>query len=257
MLREIMNFLNDLGTPEQRGPASLLYNEGWLLRLTLAAEARGIRCLPQPFAPGARWFTEALLYTPFRPRKRGDRLGESVTHADGVIGHFEIGRSSRAGLHLTPDPTQFIIVEAKMFSGLSTGTTRAKGYDQAARNVACLAEAVRMSKRPPEAFRSLGFWVLAPDSQIKGGTFACVDRQTIAHKIRDRIEAYEPEWKQERLEPWLRDSLAPVLERVDLACVPWEEVLENIRRTDPGYADALQEFYERCLTFNRPAGKSE
>lgn len=207
----------------------------------LSAEARGIRCLPRGFEPEAGWFSEALLFTPFRPRTRGDQLGESVTHADGVIGHFEIGRSSRAGLHLTAVATQSIILEAKMFSGLSSGTTRAKGYDQAARNVACLAEAVRVSQRPVGAFRSLGFWVLAPESQIQSGTFACVDRQTIEQKIRGRIEAYEPEWRQKRLEPWLRDSLAPVLERVDLACVPWEEVLHNIGRTDPAHGAALQE----------------
>jgi len=144
-----------------------------------------------------------------------------------------------------------------MFSGLSVGTTRAKSYDQAARNVACLAQAVSVSGRPPSAYRSLGFWVLAPDGQITSGMFTCVDRASIERKVRDRIAAYEPEWQQQRLEPWLRDWLAPVLDRVDLACVSWEEMLQNIRRADPAYGDALQEFYERCLTFNRPAGRPE
>jgi len=106
ILTEVTGFLGSLNTDARRAPATLLYNEGWLLRLVLSAEAGGIRCLPQPFEPGARWFSEALLYTPFAPRSRGDQLGGSVTHADGVIGHFEIGRSSRAGLHLTPDGTQ-------------------------------------------------------------------------------------------------------------------------------------------------------
>lgn len=96
--------------------------------------------------------------------------------------------------------------------------------------------------------------MFAPESQIKSGTVACVDRDTIAHKIRERIAAYEPEWREDRLEPWLRESLAPVLERIHLACVPWEEVLQNVRRVDPTYGGALQAFYERCLAFNRPTG---
>jgi len=95
ILDEVVGFLRSLNQDDRRGPANLLYNEGWLLRLVLAAAGRGIRCLPDAFEPGACWFTEARLYTPFQPRTRGDTLGESVTHADGVIGHFVIGRSSR------------------------------------------------------------------------------------------------------------------------------------------------------------------
>lgn len=101
ILENVAAFFRSLDTADRQGPATLLYNQGWLLRLVLAAEARGVRCLPHPFEPGARWFSEARLYTPFAPRRRGDLLGESVTNADGVIGHFDIGRSSRAGLHLT------------------------------------------------------------------------------------------------------------------------------------------------------------
>ena len=140
---EVATFLRALNTDDRHGPATLLYNESWLLRLVLGAAARGIRCLPEPFEPTARWFSEARLYTPFGSRKRGDVLAESVTHADGVIGQFEIGRSSRAGLHLAADATQFIVTEAKMFSGLSAGTTRAPEYDQAARNVACASRGSR------------------------------------------------------------------------------------------------------------------
>ena len=141
-----------------------------------------------------------------------------------------------------------------MFSGLSAGTTRAKTYDQAARNVACLAHAVSRAGRPLDAYRSLGFWVLAPESQIRRGLFAWVDRSSVEQKIRQRIGAYEPEWKQQRLDPWVRDWLTPVLTRMELACVPWEEVLQNVRRHDPDHGAALQEFYERCLRFNGPTG---
>lgn len=61
-----------------------------------------------------------------------------------------------------------------MFSGLSVGTTRAKSYNHAAWNVACLAQAISLSGRPPSAYRSLGF--PAPDGQITSGMFTCVGR---------------------------------------------------------------------------------
>ena len=86
------------------------------------------------------------------------------------------------------------------------------------------------------------------------GLFAWVDRSSVEQKIRQRIGAYEPEWKQQRLDPWVRDWLTPVLTRMELACVPWEEVLQNVRRHDPDHGAALQEFYERCLRFNGPTG---
>jgi len=94
ILGEVTAFLSSLDTADRQGPATLLYNEGWLLRLVLAAEARGIRCLPQPFEPGARWFSEALLYTPFAPRTRSDTLGESVTHANGVSVIVKLGAAA-------------------------------------------------------------------------------------------------------------------------------------------------------------------
>jgi hypothetical protein len=49
-----------------------------------------------------------------------------------------------------------------LLSDLSKGTTNARGYNQAARNVACMAEAVARSGRRIEAFDQLGFYVIAP-----------------------------------------------------------------------------------------------
>jgi len=156
----------------------------------LSAAARGVRCLPDAFELGARWFSEALLYTPFAARSRGDRLAESVTHADGVIGHRSAGAAVRACTSLR-DATQFVIIEAKMFSGLSTGTTRAPEYDQAARNVACLARALSTNHYLLESYRSLGFWVLAPESQISANFFACVCRESVESKIGAPVGEYE------------------------------------------------------------------
>ena len=52
------------------------YNEGWLTALTLSVAASGVDLLPFRIAPHTRWWTEALMRSPFNPRRRGDRRGE-------------------------------------------------------------------------------------------------------------------------------------------------------------------------------------
>src|SRR5947209_2635101 len=114
-----------------------LYCEGWLLRLILDWQASGGRSgTPLDFPARARWFSEALLPSAFRRRTRQDPLAESRSHADGVIGHFTIGGGNKAGLALEPEATALVVLEAKVFSGLSAGVTKVKGFDQAARTVA-------------------------------------------------------------------------------------------------------------------------
>src|SRR4051812_23173911 len=109
------------GDRESHLPATILYNEGWLLRVVLDWFSRQPPSShPLGFHPGARWYTEALLPSQFRARKRGDDLAEARTHADGVIGHFSIGDSGKGDLMLLPDAQQFVVVEAKLFSGLSS-----------------------------------------------------------------------------------------------------------------------------------------
>jgi hypothetical protein len=78
----IAKLLGSSGSAESHLPPTILYNEGWLLRLVLSAASAGIPCLPFRFADGARWFSEALLYSAFLPRHRGDHLAEAWTHPD-------------------------------------------------------------------------------------------------------------------------------------------------------------------------------
>jgi hypothetical protein len=57
--------------------------------------------------------------------------------------------------------SQFVVCDAKMFSPLSPNVTKARGYDQAARTVACMAKALERCPRR-ETFTCVGFYVLAP-----------------------------------------------------------------------------------------------
>ncbi|GAH02193.1 unnamed protein product, partial [marine sediment metagenome] len=153
-------------------PPTTLYKEGWMLRILLSLQSEGKRGLPFNLLPGARWFSEGMIGSPFLQRIRGDSLAEGWTHLDGAIGHFDIRDGTKAGLVLRPDSKQFVAIEAKMFSTLSKGTTHAPNYDQAARIVACIAWAIKQANRTAEDFESLGFYVFAPGDQINRGVFS-------------------------------------------------------------------------------------
>lgn len=249
-LKSIYSLLDTAATAEPRFPPTLLYNEGWLLRLVLSAAEQGVPCLPFNFHSGAHWFSEALLASAFLPRYRGDRLAEAYTHADGVIGHFRFAPESKAGLALDPAGSQFAVLEAKVFSALSKGTTRAPEFDQAARNVACMAETIRRAAAPVDAWDCLAFCVLAPRQQIDAGVFApLLTKDSIRAKIRSRIAAYEDDRRVE-LDAWYADWVSKVLDRIRIHCLSWETIIDSICSHDKVLGDGIKEFYSLTLRFN-------
>ena len=116
---------------------------------------------PLSFQPASTWFSEGLLPTAFKPAFQSDPRGETRTNADGVIGHILIGAKGKADLELRSEATQFSVIEAKIHSPLSKGTQHAPDFDQAARNVACMAESLRQSHRKPQLFTNVESLVLA------------------------------------------------------------------------------------------------
>ncbi|MDQ2949733.1 MAG: hypothetical protein M3Y27_27975, partial [Acidobacteriota bacterium] len=137
--KRILDILGTVVGETPQLPPTIVFNEGWMLRLTLDCLSRLPRLEhPLAFSEGATWFSEALLPSAFRPRTQADKLSESFTHADGAIGHIEVARSGNAYLKLAAGASQFIVTEAKMFSALSSGVKNAPTFNQAARNVACM-----------------------------------------------------------------------------------------------------------------------
>lgn len=237
MIEAVSRILSQCGEPDSPLPATELYNEGWMLRLVLDWLQRhpGINHVLSP-AAGARWASEVLLASRFLPTRRGDPLGEGFTHADGVVGHFDV-RPSRGDLVLRPDATQLIVIEAKLRSPLSAGTRNSPDYDQAARNVACIAQVA------PQLQRS-AFFVLAPQEQIGAGVFGeLISRDSISAKVSKRCQAYEGVH-----DGWLAEVFEPALRLIELGLLSWEDVLAGLADGDGG--SALREFYARCLEFN-------
>lgn len=234
-------------------PPTLLYNENWLLRLVLDWFA-GRPGEPHPLAPmpGASWFSEAWLPSAFLPRYRRDRLAESWTHADGVVGHFTTGNRGLADLALSPEARQFAVIEGKMFSRLSAGVKNAPCYDQAARSVACIAEALRRAGREAGEMEDVSFTLVAPQSRIDEGAFADEMRiESIVRKVRRRAEEYAG-----ARDAWLEEWFEPTAEHLTLRCLSWESLAELIAVHDPAAGQAIDAFYGNCLRLNRPRAVS-
>jgi hypothetical protein len=233
-------------------PATLFYNEGWLLRLVVDWFSRTSQAgHALQFTAGARWFSEALLPSQFLARRRPDALAEGWTHADAVIGHVTIGMRALANTELRADALQFIVVEAKLFSPLSPRVTHAAYFDQAARNVACMAEVLSRAGRRPQDLSSLGFFVLAPREQITRQIFSAeMSRASIDQKVKKRVSEY-PTPERDAKEQWLREWFLPTLSQMKVDCVCWEDIIASIRAQDAEFGSELSEFYGECLRFNR------
>ena len=90
-MRTVTELLLACGTQGSVLPPTALFNEGWLLRLTLEALSDPVFS-GSPLSPveGAQWFSEGLLPSQFLPTERRDPLAEGWTHADAVVGHFQV-----------------------------------------------------------------------------------------------------------------------------------------------------------------------
>ena len=251
--QRITELLSKAKDPDRVFPATDLYNEGWMLRLVIDWFSRNphVDCDIQ-FLEGSRWYSEALLPSQFLTRQRGDKLAESWTHADGVIGHFDIGKNADGDLTLNEGATQLVVIEAKMFSKLSTGVTNAKYYNQAARNVACIAEIASRAGIVPASFEDIAFYVIAPEVRVDEGVFSTeMTKDDIRETVQRRVSEYEDQAKLEWFEEWF----LPTLESIGLRCITWEELLAVVSEHSEAEGNELSDFYAKCIEFNKFAAQ--
>jgi hypothetical protein len=249
----IVKMLSAADSEDAVFPPTLFYEEGWMLRLILFSAAGGINCLPFKFASGSKWYSEALLASPFLARHRNDELAEAYTHADGVVGHFKFKAATKAALELKSNASQFVVLEAKMSSGLSGGTRRAAAYDQAARTVACMAKTIERGRITLSNLDSVGFYLIAPEEQLRHGVFEKqMARENVVEKVRLRMEEYEKdEVKTRQLKEWFEGAFQPLIRRIDLCCWSWEVAVSIIAQTDAEAGKQVQAFYDQCIACNK------
>jgi len=250
MLDRISGLLARCGSQDSVLPPTQLYNEGWLLRLVLDWFDRNRDVAHEiAFLPGARWYSEALLASRFLAERRGDPRAESYTHADGVIGHFSISPGERGEATVLPAARQLIVIEAKLGSGLSAGVKNSPAFDQAARNVACMAHMLALSGVSAKSVERLGFYVTAPRVQIESGMFAdLVTKESVRRKVAARVEQYGGSTAS-----WFSDTFESVLEHLDLGVIAWESILD--RMAAAGASPDFKQFYADCLRYNPSRSK--
>lgn len=248
ILNRIESIFNRCGTDFPVMPPTQLYNEGWMLRLILDRYATiGIEDKhPLAFSQGCKWYSEALLPSAFLTEGQRDSRAESWTHADGVIGHFNIGKNAKGDLTLNSGAKHFVVLEAKMSSKLSGGVRNAPYFNQAARYVACIAEILKRDGVRPHEFTSLGFFVLAPENRINKGSFKeHLDKESLRKVVGLRVKEYGGD-----RDAWFSEWFRPVLERLDINTVSWEELVKGISQIDETYGKSIHEFYEKCKSHN-------
>lgn len=219
---------------------TLMYNEGWLLRIVLDWYFRRAKTSPQAiFHKDSRWFSEGRLSSQFLARFRGDKLAEAHTSADGIVGHFEIVQ--RSEIRPSRNAKQLLILEAKLSSKLSTGTRRAPGYDQAARSVACLAHISDEAGLSPGDFSNYGFNVIVPHKRLSDFT-ALTAKDSIKRKVEDRVTAFG----SEKL-VWYNETFLPHLEAMDVRVIKWENLLDDME--SKGAERKYRDFYMTCCKY--------
>ena len=248
-IERIATLFEKCGGPEKNFPPTDLYNEGWMLRLVLdwLSFNPGIDH-DLAFATTDKWYSEALIPSAFLPRVRGDKLAESWTHADGVIGDFVIGADREGDLSLPEGASRILVTEAKMFSKLSSGVKNASYFNQAARNVACIAEVICRAQISPSSLEKIAFFVIAPESQIKDGVFA---EHLAPESIRSIVRRRVSEYQEPEKDKWLADWFIPTLEKIRIREVSWEELCGLINQSDSAFGAQIDAFYGKCLEFNR------
>ncbi len=225
-------------------PPTLLYNEDWLLRLVLDWFSKHeINDHPLNFVEGARWYSEVLLPSAFSKRLGSDKTFETRAIAGAAVGHFNFGKEGETDLTLGSEAAQLVIVEARIFGDLSSET---KFFDQAAHNVSCIAEVLKRARLKPEGVPRLGFYLLAPQSQLDRDAFPEMKRQTIHLNVEHRVHDYAGFQDQ-----WYIDWFSATFDHIDIRSISWEAVIETIQEKDPASAEGIAEFYRWCLEFNK------
>jgi hypothetical protein len=241
MIQTIANILGRCHDTTTNISPTILYNEGWMTRLLVSWSIdAGIRFQGIDFGEIKNWYSEGLLSSPFLPRSRTDTLAEGYTHADMTLGDFEVDAANRGDISVKASEGIFGVIEAKMGSRLSAGTKNAPSYNQASRNLACIAFNTLTTNH------NIFFIVIAPEQKIEEHAIRQqVDLKVMLDQIGNRFDSYEKNSHVYSLKE-------KVIQRAS-ACVcsvhSYESWLEKLN-THSAYS-SLVEFKNKCYIFNK------
>jgi hypothetical protein len=237
LLNQIIDIIKTVESKNSNINPTIIYNEGWMLRLLIQQSiTEQLIVHGLDFSKIKNWTSEALISSPFvfaKVRREG------YTHADAALGDFDVDYSKRGEIIVAKNASIFGIIEAKMGSNLSQGTTHAKNYNQASRNITCIAHNTRCNSAC-EIF----FFIAAPQSTIDNHELQEQLNQTTI-QIKHRFGAY-PE------DDSVRDNMDTILyiaAKMRKEVISFEEWLGAIQ--DQHAKKDLQDFYCKCLKWNK------
>ena len=248
-------------------PQSEIYNETWMLRLVLSLMSKvdtksntftdsqsdshlGDVCM----AVKSGWISEGGLKPVFKQ--------ERTTWTDAIVGAVQKSSSNR---NIEKNEGAIykgvIVIEAKMGSDLSVGGSSLKGYNQVARNIACLARFMVEGCENVD-IKKCKFLVFAPQAKI--GHWRDLDEKQ-QKKKRDRF--YSPDnmiestsrvldeikrkyvVRQEVKEKWQEIKTTVEEIRKHSIVISWDDVIKFLQNYLKDYASCLEclnDFYNHA-----------
>lgn len=243
---------------------SEVFNETWMLRLTLALihdyDGSGFENSPSlkliQNAVQQRWISEGGLEPAF------DK--EGTTWTDAILGNVKLDDSTepkaKRGVIVDVDEkcgnsVGIVVIEAKMNSALASCITHASDYNQAARNIACLA---KLTMTHVELQKKSAFIVFAPRKKIEDWHNAGRDPNemikgawtTIKDQMAERDKQGEKGKNHARYlnvdnEESMETAVNSIIETSKSKAMPWEEVIECMADDKTGAYEFLKRFYKQ------------
>jgi len=210
-----------------------IYNEGWITRLLVYQSIKEKKVIYNSinFKKIKNWTSEGLIPSPFID-VTDER--EGYTHADIALGDFEIDYDKRAQIKVCKNASIFGIFEAKMGSNLSQGTTHAQKYNQASRNIACIAENVINNKC------STFFAVVAPKDMIIKHNIKCqLKKDNIINQIEERF-------KLSNIVPNV--AIIQRANKCEIILISYEDWIKQLNDDN---RSEIEEFYDKCKYWNK------
>ncbi len=218
---------------------TIIYNEGWMTRLLVHQSiVEGLILEAIDFSKVANWSSEALISSPFITA-RNHR--EGYTHADIAIGDFSVDFTTRGEIKIDANANFFGVIEAKMGSDLSKGTTHVPSYNQASRNLVCIAKNT-LNQAKCKTF----FYVVAPEARlIHHNIIGQIDLAQVIPEVETRFDLHsdEPEIIQDK------NAIISKIRSCDIKAISYEDWIGQLKESDE--KELLKSFYLKALHWNR------
>lgn len=229
-----------MGTTSANVNPTEIYNEGWMTRLLVYYSVQEELVFENIDFKNKYWTSEALISSPFVFAKTKH---EGYTHADMALGDFTVDYNESGKIIVNDDAKVFGIIEAKMGSPLASKTSNAPNYNQASRNIVCIA-----SNTGSEC--DIFFYILAPKAKVikksrgKVSMTEMVTKNRIKQEIEERFELHNKHNISIRNE----EEIKKQADRCTVGIITYEDWIEKFKGKK--FYDYLIEFYTHCKSYN-------